>query len=102
MQIDDLQRELSHRVGDQASQLALRDVRVQELERTTAGASERALRLEEQLEEARRLAEERLRALEERDAEIARLAVQQQAPPAIGLAAEVAELKRQLEAAQEV
>ena len=72
------------------------------MERTTVGASERALRLEEQLEEVRRLAEERHRALDERDAEIARLAVQQQAPPVIGSAVEVAELKRQLEATQEV
>ena len=47
------------------------------MEWTTAGTSEHALRLEEQLEEARRLAEECLCALEERDAEVARLTVQQ-------------------------
>ena len=74
MQIDDLQREL---------------------ERTTVGALERALHLEEQLEEVRRLAEERA-------AEIARLAAQQQPPPAIDSAAEIVELRRQLEVAQKV
>ena len=82
---------------------------IQELERTATSALEHALRLEgelasrgQQLEEARRLAEERLRALEERDAEVARLIERQQAPLATDSVGEVAELKRQLEAAQAV
>ena len=81
MQIDDLQREMSHQAGDRVPQLeeslALWDEGIQELERTTAGALEHTSRLEGELEESRRLAEERLRALEERDAEVASLTVQQ-------------------------
>ena len=67
----------------------------QKLERTTAGALERALCLEEQLEEVRQLAEKRA-------TEIAWLAVQQQPLPATDSATKIAELRRQLEVAQKV
>ena len=53
----------------------------------------------QQLKEACRLSEEHLRALEERDAEVSRLTEQRQPPPTTDSAVEVAELKRQLEAA---
>ena len=85
LQINDLQRELSFRASDQASQLA---TRVQELEQQVQAAVS-------DLGSARQLAEERA-------AKIARLAVQQQPPPATDSAAEIAELRRQLEAAETV
>ena len=81
--------------SDYGSSLLQIDDLQRELERTTAGASEHALHLEKQLEEVRRLAEQRA-------TEIVRLAVQQQPPSATDSAAEIAELKRQLEATQEV
>ena len=88
MQIDDLQRELSFRASDQASQLALQDARVQELERQVQTAVS-------DLGSARQLAKEKA-------AELVRLAVQQQPPPATDSAAEIAELRRRLEAAETV
>ena len=95
-----LENELKEHVGDFIASSSVG--RLEELEETVVSQTSRIQELEQQVQaaiddlgSARQLAEERT-------VEVARLTVQQQAPPAIDSATEVAELRRKLEKAHAV